>query len=91
MRQFLEVAVPLVLPTALYLLYTIVATRRAPALPGQLLWWREVPWLWLAAAGAVLVAVCLVAFALFGGAAPGSAYRPARLIDGKVVPGQLGN
>ena len=31
-----------------------------------------------------------VAFALFGGAAPGTAYRPARLIDGKIVPGQLG-
>ena len=91
MRQFLEIVLPLLLPTALYLLYTIIANRRSPAVPGQPLWWREVPWLWLAAAGTALVVVCLVAFALFGGAPPGTAYRPARLIDGKIVPGQFGN
>ena len=91
MRQFLEIVLPLVLPTVLYLLYMITANRRAASAPGQPLWWREVPWLWLAVAGAALVAVCLGAFALFGGAAPGTAYRPARLIDGKIVPGQLGN
>ena len=91
MRQFLEVAFPLVLPTALYLLYMITANRRGASAPGQPFWWREVPWLWLATAGAALVAVCFVAFALFGGAPPGTAYRPARLIDGKIVPGQFGN
>jgi hypothetical protein len=91
MRQFFEIALPLVLPTALYLLYMITANRKAAAAPGQPFWWREVPWLWLAAAGAALVAVCLVALAVFGGAAPGTAYRPARLIDGKIVPDQFGN
>jgi len=91
MRQFLEIALPLILPTALYLLYVAVANRRSPAAPGQPLWWREMPWLWLVAAGAALVAICFVALALFGGAPPGSAYRPARLIDGKIVPDQFGN
>ena len=91
MRQFLEIVVPLVLPTALYFLFVITANRRAASAPGQPLWWRAVPWLWLATAGAALVAISLVAFALFGGAPPGTAYRPARLIDGKIVPGQLGN
>ena len=38
----------------------------------------------------VLAAVCLVSLALFGGAPPGSVYRPARLIDGKIVPDQFG-
>jgi len=91
MRQFFEVVLPLVLPTALYLLYMITANRRAASAPGQPLWWREVPWIWLASAGVALVAVCLVGFALFGGAPPGTAYRPARLIDGKIQPGQFGN
>ena len=91
MRQFLEIALPLILPTVLYLLYVRVAKRQAPSSPGQPSWWRELPWLWLLAAGVALVAVCLVGLALFSGAPPGSAYRPARLIDGKIVPDQFGN
>ena len=54
MRQFLEVALPLLLPTALYLLFMITANRRGASAPGQPFWWREVPWLWLATAGAAL-------------------------------------
>ena len=90
MRQFLEIALPLMFPTVLYLLYVRVANQRAPSAPGQSSWWRELPWLWLLAAGVALVAVYLVGLALFGGAPPGSAYRPARLIDGKIVPDQFG-
>ena len=90
MRQFLEIFVPLILPTVVYLLYVSVANRQAPSAPGQPSWWRELPWLWLLIAGAALVAVCLLALALFGGAPPGSTYRPARLIDGKIVPDQFG-
>ena len=77
MRQFLEIFLPLILPTVVYLLYVRVANRQAPSAPGQRSWWRELPWLWLLGAGVALVAVCLVSLALFGGAPPGSVYRPA--------------
>jgi hypothetical protein len=90
MRQFLEIALPLMLPTVGYLIYVMVANRQAPSAPGQPSWWRELPWLWLLVAGAALVAISLGAVALFGGAPPGTAYRPARLIDGKIVPDQFG-
>jgi len=85
MRQVLSVLVPLLLPTLLYFLYAGVAARRAEAAGGD--WAREVPWTWLAVAGGALVVVTFVAFALFGGADPGSVYHPPRAVDGKVEPG----
>ena len=91
MRQVLSIAVPLLLPTALYLGYMFAANRSSGPSTAQPDWWREVPWLWLASAGAALLAVSLVAFALFGGARPGTSYQPARLIDGQIEPGHFGN
>ena len=35
MRQFLEIFLPLILPTVVYLLYVRVANRQAPSAPGQ--------------------------------------------------------
>ena len=91
MRRFLEIAVPLLLPTALYLLYAVAARRRAALAPGQPGWWREVPWTWLAISGGMLAVLSLVAASLFGGAPPGSHYEPAKLENGVVEPGRLGN
>jgi len=84
MRQALSILVPLLLPTAAYFLYLYAARRRRPAgAPG----WREVPWTWLAVAGGLLVGITFFAYALFGGADPGSVYKPSRLIDGRIDPG----
>jgi hypothetical protein len=91
MRAILEIVVPLLLPTMLYLLYVAAARRRAAAAPGQAGWWREVPWTWLVISGALLVLVSLLAASLFGGALPGSHYEPARLENGVIEPGHLGN
>lgn len=86
MRQFFSIVVPLLLPTILYLVYMTAVRRRAQATGGKT-GWEEVPWTWLGIAGAILALVTLGAIALFGGADPGSVYRPAELIDGKIQPG----
>ncbi|WP_119459185.1 DUF6111 family protein [Rhodospirillaceae bacterium SYSU D60014] len=87
MRQFFSIVVPLVLPTVLYFVYMTMARRRAQTASGRSGWWQEVPWTWLGIAGAILMIVTLSAFALFGGAEPGSVYQPAKLIDGEIKPG----
>jgi hypothetical protein len=89
MRRFLEIVVPLLLPTALYMAYLLAARRRAAAVPGQSGWWREVPWAWLAISGGLLVLLSLFAASLFGGAPPGSRYEPARLQNGTIEPGKF--
>jgi hypothetical protein len=85
MRQVLQIVVPLLLPTALYFLYLVLSRRRAGGGNAP----EVVPWVWLGVAGVVLLAVSLVAFALMGGAPPGSRYEPAKLIDGTIVPGRF--
>ncbi len=85
MRQVLSILLPLLLPTAAYVLYVHFMRRRAGTGAGPE--WRDVPWTWLAVAGGVLAAVVFAAYALLGGAEPGATYKPPRLIDGKIEPG----
>lgn len=87
MRRLLTILIPLLLPTLLYFAYFWLAQRRAAANPGAAAPAKDIPWVWLAAAGLLLLAVTLMATALFGGADPGSRYEPPRLIDGQVKPG----
>jgi hypothetical protein len=49
--------------------------------------WRGAPWHWLAVAGVAAVVVVLLVTAPAGGD-PNQVYEPARVEDGKVVPGQ---
>jgi hypothetical protein len=87
MRQLLSVLVPLLLPTAAYVLYVHVMRKRSAAGTGPE--WRDVPWTWLAVAGGLLAAVALAAYTLLGGADPSATYKPPRLIDGKIEPGEF--
>jgi hypothetical protein len=82
-RQFLEILLPLILPTLIYVAY--VALARARGATGQ----PEVPWFWLAAAGGFLVIVTFVAVALLGGAPPTDRYQAPRMENGKIMPGQF--
>ncbi len=87
-RAFLTVVLPLLLPTALYLLWAF-AMRRADAagLAGLL---RGLPWLWLGAAGVALLAGVLVLVALgFGRSADTAHYVPPHTVGGKIVPGHV--
>jgi Family of unknown function (DUF6111) len=79
MRQFFEIVLPLILPTAIYIAYfSVLRPRRA--LP-------ELPWVWLGGAGVILLAVTFLALALLGGADPSERYLPPKVVNGKVEPG----
>jgi hypothetical protein len=87
-RAFLTVVLPLLLPTALYLLWAVAMRRAEAAGVGDLL--RTVPWVWLSAAGVALLAVVLVLAALgFGRSADTAHYVPPRAVDGRIVPGHV--
>jgi Family of unknown function (DUF6111) len=79
LRLFLQYVLPLLLPFLAYLVYARLA-RKTGILDGA-------PWLGLAAAGVALLAVSLVSWGLLTGADPGERYVPARIEDGRLVPG----
>ncbi len=83
MRQLFEVVLPFILPTLIYAGY--VAAVRARGQSSH----PEVPWVWLAGAGALLVIVTFVAAALLGGAPPTDRYVAPKIENGKIVPGQF--
>lgn len=81
---FLEI-LPAFLPFALYALYLWYVRRQQAAHPG----WRDAPWLWLIAAALLLADGSFVLLGLQEGAPPDAVYQPARILDGKIVPGEL--
>ena len=97
LRVFLTIVLPLVLPTAVYLLWM----RRAHWSPrgsggseqgserGEPVRWSALPWVWLAAAGALLLALMLFVVTVhFGRPQPGI-YEPPRMENGRIVPGHI--
>lgn len=88
-RIIVTYIVPLLLPSLLYVLWHAFIGRKraqtADAATERGL--RAAPWHWLGLAGLALMGLSLVVFADLSGAPPGSVYEPARIIDGKVVPG----
>ncbi|MFC5310916.1 DUF6111 family protein [Azospirillum rugosum] len=91
--MFLTVVVPLLLPTAGYILYIIVIERRrarAEETHTRAPWWVTAPWPWLLLAGAGLMGLTLGVIAVTSGAPPHSVYTPAHLENGRVVEGTQG-
>ncbi len=98
LRIFFTIVLPLVLPTALYLLWLRVAHwlpgGSPPGSPegsqrGEAVRWAALPWVWLAAAGAVLLALMLFVVTVhFGTSEPGT-YVPPRWENGRIVPGHI--
>ena len=86
LRVFLTIVLPLVLPTALYLLW-LRTLHPEPA--GATLRWRALPWIWLAGAGAVLLALVLFVVTVhFGSSQPG-VYVPPQWRNGEIIPGHI--
>ena len=85
MRAFLELVVPMALPTAVYVLY-MTLFRRRPGAAGALARPADMPWSWLIIAGGLLVIVTFIALYVFEDSGRGQ-YHPARIIDGEIKPG----
>lgn len=103
MALFFTYALPLLLPTVIYVLWRLIATRQpaagfhtaegasdavAPG-PGGGPLWRDAPWLWLALAGFALLAIVLLYGAFVHGSQPHVKYVPPRMENGQIVPGEL--
>ena len=91
LRVILTIVLPLVLPTVLYLLWVRLAHWSAEGSPegGNAIRWAALPWVWLAAAGALLLALMLFVITVhFGTSEPGT-YVPPRWDNGRIVPGHI--
>ena len=85
-RVVLTIILPLLLPTALYMLWAVsIGRAEATGAEGA---WRGLPWTWLLVAGAIFVVIVLVAVVEIGGVREGS-YVPPHLRNGEVVPGHV--
>lgn len=90
-RLFFTFVLPLLAPTAIYLVWHTIQVRRvasgkrAEPTPS----FAEMPWFILAGAGISLLIVTLLGFALFGDSAkPGGVYVPPHMENGKLVPAE---
>jgi len=72
-RILLTIILPLLLPTALYLVWVTVLRRARHDGTTQ---WAALPWLWLAGAGMVLLATVLVGLTVHFGAPQEGVYVP---------------
>jgi hypothetical protein len=89
-RILLEFVLPLVLPTALYLLWLRAERHRIERQGhGEKPRWQDAPYLWLALMGVMLALAVLVALHFAGGMGKDGVYVPPRVIDGEVVPGHV--
>ena len=80
-RVFLTIIVPLLLPTALYVVWRVLAGKRI-----------DVPavWLWLAVSGLLLASAMLVFLSVDFGEPKNGQYVPPRVTPGgAVVPGHI--
>ncbi|HEV8680480.1 MAG TPA: DUF6111 family protein [Stellaceae bacterium] len=90
LRVFLTIVLPLILPTALYLLWLRIArwARREPP-PAEDIGWAALPWVWLAGGGALLLAVVLVVVTVNFGTSTSGVYVPPHLENGRIIPGHI--
>ncbi len=83
LQVVLEIILPLLLPTALYLLWVTSARPRGAVE------WTRLPWVWLAGAGALLVVIVLLLAAFDFGSPENGVYVPPRWVGGHIVPGHI--
>jgi Family of unknown function (DUF6111) len=86
-RILLTIVLPLILPTALYLIW--VTTLRRPSSRSAETRWAALPWVWLAGAGVVLLAIVLFVVTIHFGAPQQGVYVPPRWQNGHMIPGHI--
>ena len=84
--KLLRYALLFLLPFIVYGIWLGIARRRARGHENEPNW-RDAPFLWLSAAGLVLILFSLFALGFFQGVEKGGTYVPSRLINGELVPG----
>ncbi len=92
-RTLLTIALPLLTPFLVCLIWRWAARRRvlAESEGREIGTIENLPWAWLISTGVALMVVFLTLTALFSGDDPFAEYHPPRFEDGKVVPGRVGN
>ena len=89
-RQLITIAVPLLAPVALYLLYSWHLRRKGGDISeDDPFSWREIPWIWLLVCGTALVAVTMVTTTFIGRTDADARYEAPKFEDGKRVPGRF--
>jgi len=85
-RILLTIVLPLLLPTALYLLWVITfgPDRRDGATER-----RALPWVWLAGSGVALLVVVLFVVTVGFGTPQEGVYVPPRWENGRIIPGHI--
>jgi len=86
LRVFFTIVLPLLLPTVVYLLWLRIARWSTE---GEGMRWSALPWLWLAGAGALLLAFVLFVVTVHFGTSTSGVYVPPRWEGGKIVPGHV--
>jgi uncharacterized protein DUF6111 len=86
LRVLLTIILPLLLPTALYLLW---ATALRPGHRNGAAFWGALPWIWLAGIGVALLAIVLFVVTVHFGAPQEGVYVPPRWQNGDIVPGHM--
>ena len=86
LRVFFTIVIPLLLPTAIYLAWLRVGHRHEAA---EGVHWSALPWVWLAGAGALLLALVLFVVTVHFGTSEEGVYVPPRYEGGHVVPGHI--
>jgi hypothetical protein len=86
-RVFLTIILPLLLPTAIYVLWA-VGFGRAELGGGTA--WRGLPWTWLIAAGVALALAVVGLVVQFSGTSGGTYVAP-HVENGRIVPGHFIN
>ena len=91
LRVIFTIVLPLVLPTAVYLLWMWIANRTSlrGSRQGGGVGWAALPWLWLAGTGVLLlVLVLFVVTGHYDSSTPGT-YVPPRWENGRIIPGHI--
>ena len=80
-REFLTIVIPLALPTIVYLLWLRLSTGGVN--------FRIMPLVWMAAVGAVLLAIVLFTVTVHFGTSARGTYVAPRWHDGRIEPGHF--
>ena len=89
-RQLITVAVPLLAPVVLYLIYNWNLRRRGGVdAEGDPFSWRRIPWIWLTVCGTGLLALTLVTTSFVGRTGKSVQYEAPRFENGKRISGQF--